>query len=79
MRMGMGELLIILAIFVLLFGARRLPQLADGMGKAIRNFKRGLTTEDEDVTPPQKQVTERSTAKDLESAESEAQPVEPKT
>jgi sec-independent protein translocase protein TatA len=47
----MGELLIILAIFVLLFGARRLPALADGMGKAIRNFKKGLNT-DEDVTPP---------------------------
>ena len=32
MRLGMGELVIILAIFVLLFGARRLPELADGMG-----------------------------------------------
>jgi len=60
----MGELLIVLAIFVLLFGAKRLPDLADGMGKAIRNFKRGLTTADEDVTPapPEKQVTETSSA-----------------
>jgi sec-independent protein translocase protein TatA len=49
--MGLAELGVILAIMVLLFGAKRLPALADGMGKAIRNFKRGLSTDDEDVTP----------------------------
>jgi sec-independent protein translocase protein TatA len=78
--MGMGELLVVLAIFVLLFGARRLPELADGMGKAIRNFKRGLNTADEDVTPPQKQVADTSTAKPLEnSSEPQSHPVDPKS
>lgn len=67
--MGMGELLVVLAIMVLLFGAKRLPQLADGMGRAIRNFKRGLNSDDEDVTPTDKQVTEKSSASELESAE----------
>jgi sec-independent protein translocase protein TatA len=52
-----------------LFGAKRLPQLADGMGRAIRNFKRGLNTDDEDVTPGQKQVSEKSSATELESAD----------
>ena len=74
----MPELLVVLAIFVLLFGAKRLPDLADGMGKAIRNFKKGLNTADEDVTPPQKQVAEQSSAQNLESA-AEAQPAEPKS
>jgi len=80
-RMGMAELGIILAILVLLFGAKRLPQLADGMGKAIRNFKRGLNSDDEpDVTPADKQVAESSSAKDLESAASDAPAVaEPKS
>lgn len=78
MRMGMPELVVILLIFVLLFGAKRLPDLADGMGKAIRNFKKGLNTSDEDVTPPQKQVTEQSSAQNLESA-AEAHPAEPKS
>ena len=73
MRMGMGELIIILAILVLLFGARRLPALADGMGKAIRNFKKGLNSPDEDVTPPPKQVTEASSATEIGSATSETQ------
>lgn len=71
-KMGMGELLIILAIMVLLFGAKRLPQLADGMGRAIRNFKRGLNTDDEDVTPAQKQVTEKSSATELPESQTTA-------
>jgi sec-independent protein translocase protein TatA len=38
----MPELLIILFIVVLIFGANRLPQLATGIGKSIRNFKDGM-------------------------------------
>ena len=71
-RLGLSELIVIFAIVVLLFGARRLPELADGMGKAIRNFKRGLNSADEDVTPAEKQVTETSSASDLKSAEAQA-------
>jgi sec-independent protein translocase protein TatA len=71
----MGELIIILAIFVLLFGARRLPALADGMGKAIRNFKKGLNSPDEDVTPPPKQVTEASSADEIGSPPGETQTI----
>jgi sec-independent protein translocase protein TatA len=51
-RVGVTELLVILLIVLVLFGSKKLPELADGMGKAIRNFKRGISTEDEDVTPP---------------------------
>jgi sec-independent protein translocase protein TatA len=59
----MGELIVILAIVVLLFGAKRLPELASGMGKAIKNFRRGVEGDDElDVTPPEKQVGEASGA-----------------
>ena len=72
MRMGIWELVIVLAIFMLLFGAKKLPDLADGMGKAIRNFKRGLN-QDEDVTPPEKQVAESSSAKDMKSEASAAE------
>jgi sec-independent protein translocase protein TatA len=70
--MGLAELGIILAILVLLFGAKKLPLLADGMGKAIRNFKRGLNTDDEDVTPPEKQVPNASSAEKLEHSSNEA-------
>jgi sec-independent protein translocase protein TatA len=39
MKLGMPELLIILAIIVLIFGANKLPELGRGIGKGIKNFK----------------------------------------
>jgi sec-independent protein translocase protein TatA len=38
-RLGIPELLIILAIVILIFGANRLPEIGRGIGKGIRNFK----------------------------------------
>jgi sec-independent protein translocase protein TatA len=56
---GMQELLVVLAICVLIFGARRLPEIGSGLGKAIKNFKTGVTGKDEiDVTPDKKKVGE---------------------
>ncbi len=50
--LGMPELLIILVLVIVLFGARRLPELASGIGKAIKNFKKSMSEPDEiDVTP----------------------------
>jgi sec-independent protein translocase protein TatA len=43
--LGLPELLIILFILVLLFGARRLPELARGLGQSVRSFKEGISTE----------------------------------
>lgn len=40
--LGFNELLIILLIFLVLFGASKIPQLARGLGKGISEFKRGL-------------------------------------
>ena len=38
-RVGLPELLIILFIIILIFGANRLPEIGRGIGKGIRNFK----------------------------------------
>ncbi len=43
---GIPELIIILVIIVLLFGASRLPEIGRGLGKGIKNFKE--STKDED-------------------------------
>ena len=40
--LGMPELLIILVIIIVLFGARKIPDLAKGLGEGIRNFKVGI-------------------------------------
>jgi sec-independent protein translocase protein TatA len=44
----MTELIIILVILLLLFGSTRLPQLAKGMGKSIREFKKGVSEGEDD-------------------------------
>ncbi len=55
--LGTTELLVILAIVVLLFGARRLPEIGSGLGSAIKNFKSGLSGKDEiDVTPEKEEL-----------------------
>lgn len=46
--LGSQELIIILVIVVVLFGAKRLPQLGAGLGKGIKNFKKGISSEDND-------------------------------
>jgi sec-independent protein translocase protein TatA len=50
---GMPELIIILVIILIIFGAGKLPQIGEGLGKGIRNFKKATTKESEeiDVTP----------------------------
>lgn len=45
--MGGSELLIILAIVILLFGAKKIPDLASGLGKGIREFKKASRGEDD--------------------------------
>jgi len=44
---GLPELLIILAIVILIFGAGKLPQLGEGLGKAISNFKKSVSGKDD--------------------------------
>jgi len=44
--LGIPELLIILVIVLVIFGAGKLPQLGRGIGEGIRNFKNGLRSED---------------------------------
>ncbi|CAN5834327.1 MAG: twin-arginine translocase TatA/TatE family subunit [Euzebyales bacterium] len=63
---GPGELVIILLIFVMLFGAKKLPELGGSIGKTIKNFKRGVEEGQEDdgegaPPPPSSQPPESST------------------
>jgi sec-independent protein translocase protein TatA len=57
MRMGMGEILVILVVVLLIFGANKIPQLGDALGRGIRNFKKAKDEDDAiDITPrPQQQ------------------------
>ena len=56
---GPTELIIILVIVIVIFGATRLPQIGEGLGKGIRNFRVGIKEAREiDVTPEDDQEDE---------------------
>lgn len=48
---GVQELLLVLLILVLIFGASKLPQLGRGLGEGIRNFKKGLKEKNDSAEP----------------------------
>lgn len=51
-NLGFPELMIVLVIVVVVFGSTKLPQLGDGLGRAIKNFKRAVGSGNEiDVSP----------------------------
>jgi len=56
-QLGLGEILIILAVLLLLFGARKLPELARSMGRSTKEFKAGLR---EGGSEPESNVSENS-------------------
>jgi sec-independent protein translocase protein TatA len=57
---GMGELVVILLIVLVVFGANKLPGIGDALGRSIRNFKKSSSTDDE------KQIEDKKVAGELE-------------
>ncbi len=55
MNLGMGEILVLLALALLLFGAKRLPEIGRSAGSAIREFKKGF----ESGEPEEKEKEDR--------------------
>jgi TatA/E family protein of Tat protein translocase len=54
-NVGTGELLIILVVILLLFGSKKIPEIAQGLGKGIREFKKSIKEVEEQVTAPPKE------------------------
>ena len=56
---GVTELILILVIILVIFGAGKLPEIGAGMGKGIKNFKKATSGTDEiDVTPEEEKLEE---------------------
>ena len=53
-NIGLPELLVVLVIVLLLFGAKRLPEIARGLGKSIQEFKKGVKDIERDVRDDKK-------------------------
>jgi len=76
--LGMQELLVILVIVVLVFGAKRIPEIMSGLGKGIRTFKKAVDGEDVESKPapaaPPPAAAPQTTAQDVVAKEK----IEPK-
>ncbi len=60
-NLGLSELIVILLILMLVFGASRLPQLGESMGRTIRNFKRGLASDEKiEISKPSAETASSS-------------------
>ena len=57
--LGMMELIVIFAIVLVIFGASRLPQLGEGLGKAIKGFKNGISDSTTDEADKKKDTSKK--------------------
>jgi len=73
MGIGMSELLVILVIVMLVFGANRLPELGSSLGKAISGFKKAVDEKDRNITPPTERAKLEAAQKSEEAKGEEAQ------
>ena len=58
MRLGFGEILLILAVALLIFGPSKLPQLGEALGKGIRNFRKSSEGNDDSPAAKEPPATE---------------------
>lgn len=76
---GFTEIMIILVIVLLLFGAKRIPEIAGSFGKGINEFKRNLSDAQKQITDPAPARNERvGQGTPLDAAADEAERPEPK-
>jgi len=68
---GVPELLIIMVVILLLFGAKRIPEIAGSMGKGIREFKKNINEATREITTDAKTPLEPDTQSRLTAAELE--------
>ncbi|MEE9257864.1 MAG: twin-arginine translocase TatA/TatE family subunit [bacterium] len=68
--LGFQELLVILLICVLVFGAKRLPEIGSGLAKGIKSFKKGISSDPEEL--PEKKEGPVASASDKSSGENQA-------
>jgi len=58
-NLGFMEILILLVLVLLLFGAKRLPEIGASMGKGIREFKKSITDVDQSLNAPSRPAADR--------------------
>lgn len=59
-QLGMGELIVLLLIVVFVFGAGKLPQIGDALGRSVKNFKKAINNQDEIDVTPRKEIGDKT-------------------
>ncbi len=62
-NLGMGELLIIMFVVLILFGGKKIPEIAKNLGKGISEFKKGINDLKKEITITDDDLTKRETKK----------------
>jgi len=75
---GFMEIMIILVIVLLLFGAKRIPEIAGSLGKGINEFKRNINDAQRQITEPAPRTEQRSAQPAPAAAEAAEERPEPK-
>ena len=70
---GGMELFVLVAVVVLLFGGKKIPELASGLGKGIKNFKKAIKDDDEPTTTAEATTTTAKIEEDKAEATTTAQ------
>jgi sec-independent protein translocase protein TatA len=81
MRLGFGEILVVLVLALLFFGPSKLPQLGSSLGQALRGFKKGLNelnSDDEPAKPAEQQKAIQGETRPAAPAASTTAAAEPK-
>jgi sec-independent protein translocase protein TatA len=58
-NLGATEIILILLVILILFGAKKIPELAQGLGKGMREFKKSLKDVEEEIKVDDKEKTEK--------------------
>lgn len=56
--LGTGEIILIVLVFLLLFGAKRIPELMKSMGKGVKSFKEGMKEVEKEINAPDETAKE---------------------
>lgn len=75
-NLGFPEILIIMVIVLLLFGAKRIPEIAGSMGKGIKEFKKNINEATQEINPNVPRQEPRLTAAELDQRRTTQEPVE---
>jgi sec-independent protein translocase protein TatA len=75
MGLGTGEIVLIILVVMIVFGASKLPQLGDGLGRAIKNFKRAVQSGSEiEVSPKKPEIDDAARAEKAGATAAAAKP-----